>query len=617
MAFFISLVMRIATIILGIILSFNGFTQSVIDRVEPPHWWVGMKNPDVQLMIHGERIAEWEFSSKDPFVHVVDVQAQKNPNYAFVKLMVTPEAKAGEVELEMKKGNKKETLTYTLKERREGSADREGFSTEDVVYLITPDRFANGDPSNDEVEEMEEGLDRTDKLGRHGGDIKGIRDHLDYIDQMGFTALWSCPVIENAQPKYSYHGYSSTDFYRVDPRMGTNTDYVALSAEVKERDMKLVMDMIMNHIGSGHWWMDDHPSEDWVNNGWEYLWNRHFRSTLHDPHSAASDSLSMTDGWFAETMPDLNQRNPFLATYLIQNSIWWIEEADLDGIRMDTYPYPDKDFMADWSCAVMKEYPNFNIVGEEWTLNPAYISHWQRGNKRGYPSCVPSMFDFPVQRALIDALNEEESWWGGWNKLYEAIAQDYQYPEANNLMIFGDNHDMDRFYLQVGEDLAKYKLGMTFLLTTRGIPQIYYGTELLMVNSEKDDHGLIRIDFPGGWKGDATNGFTGKNLPEDQKEAQAFLKKVLNWRQTAEVVHDGSLLHYGPEKATYVYFRKRGDKNLMVVLNKNKEAIELGLERFQEGIGNADMGTDILSGKEVSLITPLKLSPMTPMIIEF
>ena len=597
-------------------LSLNISAQSWAERVEPPHWWVGMAETEVQLMLYGEDIGKCTASSTGKVLQVVRTETTDNPNYLFITLQISGSAKPGDYPITLEREGKKKTLDYTFKARRPGSNEREGFNSTDVVYLITPDRFANGDPKNDAVKEMTEGPDRAFKGGRHGGDIQGIRDHLDYIAGMGFTTIWSCPVIENQQPEYSYHGYSTTDFYRIDPRMGSLEDYKALSAEANDKGVKLVMDQIMNHIGSGHWWVQDHPSSDWVNNAWEYKWNKHYRSTIHDPYSASEDSLSMTDGWFVESMPDLNQRNPLLAKYLIQNSIWWVEEADLSGIRMDTYPYSDKNFMADWSCAVMKEYPNFNIVGEEWTMNPAYIAYWQRGNKRGYPSCVPSMFDFPTQKALVEALKEEESWWGGWFKLYEAMAQDFQYAEPYNLMIFPDNHDMDRFYRQIGEDLNRYKLGMAFMATTRGIPQIYYGTELLFNNTEKDDHGTIRIDFPGGWEDDAVNGFTGEGLNADQREAQQFTRRLLKWRKTATAIHTGKMTHYGPQDGVYVYFRFNADQRIMVILNKNEAPYELSFDRFKETLGQSAGGINIMTKSFVSLDEKLTLEPMQPLIIE-
>ncbi len=595
----------------------NQLYAQKIEHMEPPHWWAGMSSGELQLMIHGEGLGEYTASSDDQQFKVTGVENTDNPNYLFVNIALSGSIQPGEYTFHLvKDGKKKKKVKYDLKARKPGSRERAGFNSSDVIYLITPDRFANGDPSNDQMDGMIEGPNREFKGGRHGGDIQGIRDHVDYIADMGFTAIWSCPVIENQEPEYSYHGYSTTDFYKVDPRMGSLEDYKALSAEAKEKGVKMVMDQIMNHIGDGHWWMEDHPSADWVNNDWKYKWNKHYRSTLHDPYSAEEDSLSMTDGWFVESMPDLNQRNPLLAKYLIQNSIWWVEEADLDGIRMDTYPYPDKNFMADWSCAVMQEYPNFNLVGEEWTMNPAYIAHWQKGNNRGYPSCLPSMFDFPVQKALVDALNEKESWWGGWFKLYEAVAQDFQYPDPNNLVVFPDNHDMDRFYRQINSDPDLFKLGMAFIATTRGIPQIYYGTELLFYNSEEGDHGTIRIDFPGGWDGDLVNGFAGEGLSMVQADAQKFTKTLLNWRKTASAVHNGDLTHYGPKDGVYVYFRYNADQRVMVILNKNDEPTSLDLSRFAEHIAGAQSGTDVLSGQQYTMQGSIDLPARTPLILE-
>ena len=353
---------------------------------------------------------------------------------------------------------------------------------------------------------------------------------------MGFTAIWLNPVLENDMPDYSYHGYAATDFYKVDQRFGSNEEYRALIAKAKDKGIKIIMDMILNHCGSEHWFVKDMPTDDWVNFGGEYVNTSHRRNTVQDIHASEYDKRMFSDGWFVKTMPDLNQRNPLLATYLIQNTIWWIEYSGLSGIRMDTYPYPDKDFMTDWTCAIRAEYPNFNTVGEEWVNNPAIVSYWQEGkdNHDDYTSCLPSLMDFPIQYALAQALVQEEKQYGsGLIELYKMLSQDFLYADPYSLVVFPDNHDMDRFFTQVNEDLDLFKMGIAYILTLRGTPQLYYGTEILMDNEgAPGDHGIIRTDFPGGWKGDEVNGFTGKGLSEQQKEAKAYIKKLLNWRKT-------------------------------------------------------------------------------------
>ncbi|WP_276495736.1 glycoside hydrolase family 13 protein [Pontibacter litorisediminis] len=589
-------------------------------RVEPAFWWAAMKDPGLQLMLHGDNISTLTPVVKHDGVALKDVIKVKSPNYLFINLDLT-NAKPGQFTLQLKQGNKTvHRYTYELKQREANAAQRQSFTTADVLYLITPDRFANGDPKNDEVKGMTEGLNRSDKSGRHGGDIAGIIQNLDYIKDMGFTALWVNPVLENNQKRTSYHGYSTTDYYKVDPRFGSNATYLQLSKEARQRGIKLVMDMVLNHIGSEHWWMNDLPTEDWLNQQANHKTTNHRREALQDPYASAYDRNLHTDGWFVESMPDLNQKNKLLATYLIQNSLWWIEYADLGGIRMDTYSYPDPGFMSNWTRRVMEEYPNFNIVGEEWSLNPAIVAYWQRGkhNPNGYVSYLPSLMDFPVQAALATALRDEERGWDtGWLHLYQVLATDFLYADPQNLVVFPDNHDMDRIYTQMNQDADLTKLALTFLLTTRGIPQLYYGTEILMHNEAKGDHGIIRTDFPGGWPADKTNAFTGEGLTEQQVQMQQFMKKLLRWRQGAEVVHKGKLIHYAPYKGVYVYFREVPGKKVMVILNKNEEPYELELEKFAPQLKGVATGVDVLSGKTYILSQPkVALPSKAPLVLE-
>jgi glycosidase len=593
-----------------------------INRVEPPFWWTAMKNPQLQLMIYGDQIAGSNVSINHLGVIVTSVSQLDNPNYLFIDLELTPGVLPGSFEIKLSKEEKVTgAYTYELKEREPGSASREGFNSSDVMYLIMPDRFANGDPSNDIVDDMKEkALNRDDRTGRHGGDLKGIINHLDYLSEMGLTAIWLNPVLENDQEQTSYHGYSTTDFYKVDPRLGTNEQYKKLGMLAREKGIKLIMDMIFNHCGSEHWWMRDMPSHDWINYYPDFVLTNHRRTVNQDPYAAEADRKIMLDGWFVESMPDLNQRNPFMANYLIQNSIWWIEYIGLAGIRMDTYPYPDKHMMAEWNRRVLEEYPDFNIVGEEWSLNPGLVSYWQKGqqNGDGYQGNLPSLMDFPLQHALTTSLlGKSEEWWNDdWVTLYNALASDFLYPDPYNLVIFPDNHDMPRFYMQVGMDVDLYKLGITYILTTRGIPQIFYGSEILMTHTESNDHGHIRKDFPGGWQGDETSGFTGEGLTEKEREMQVFFKTLLNWRKYNPVIHSGKLIHFAPEDAVYVLGRYNKDKAVMIVLNKNRNPIELAPWRFRELIKDHITGTDILSNKSFDLTKDLKLPPVTPLILE-
>lgn len=616
--------MKKLPVLLLVLLATTTFAQA-IERVEPPFWWIGMSNPELQLLVYGENIAETEVSLSNKYdgVSIEKVHTVKNPNYLFIDLNIDKTAKAGRFTIDFKKNNEVvANYNYTLNERKEGSAERQGFQPSDVMYLITPDRFVNGDPSNDSMEGLPDKLNREHKDGRHGGDIQGIINSLDYLDNLGFTAIWLNPVLENNMQQVSYHGYSTTDYYKVDPRYGTNEQYLELSKKAREKGIGLIMDVITNHCGSEHWWIKDFPTDDWVNYQEEFkqgktIYSSHRKSTIQDPYVTTIDKERFTDGWFVETMPDLNQRNPYMATYLIQNSIWWIEFADLYGLRVDTYPYSGADFMKKWSCAVMNEYPNFNIVGEEWHENQNIVSYWQGGKVQhdGYSSCLPSLMDFPMQTFLTEALNtSDNSFSGGWYGAYRGLGNDHVYADPYNLVILPDNHDMKRFYSQVNEDYDLFKLGIAYYLTMRGIPQIYYGTEIIM--SSTDDHGNIRTDFPGGWEGDKVNAITGEGLTDQQADAQQYFRNLLNWRKSAEAIHNGKILHYHPKDAVYVYFRYTDTKKVMVLLSKNEKEVTLDLDWYKQGLGNAKSGKDILSGKTHSLEGKLTVPAKSPMIIE-
>ncbi len=581
-----------------------GVAQKV-DKIEPSFWWADMKSPKLQVMLYGEKIGHLMPEISYEGVKVEKSIRVKNSNYLFIDLDIEG-AKPGKFDIVLKDGEKTAlTQAYELRARKPNSAMREGFNSSDVMYLITPDRFANGDPSNDAVAGLSDQPNREHPGGRHGGDLQGLLDNLDYFEDMGITTLWVNPVLENNQPIYSYHGYSTTDYYKVDARYGSNELYKKLVDEAGKRGIKCIMDMIVNHCGSEHWWMKDLPMDDWINFQNEpYQQTNHRREALQDPYAAPSDRKLHNDGWFVETMPDLNQNNELMATYLIQNSIWWIEYLGLAGIRMDTYSYPDKYYMTEWTRRVMEEYPNFNVVGEEWSENPAIVAHWQKGkvNHDGYVSYLRSLMDFPMQKAISEAMNDEENHWNkGLIKMYHGLANDFLYPEPNELVVFLDNHDMSRFYTQVGEDPALLKMGLAYILTTRGIPQIYYGTEILLSNPGTEDHGIIRSDFPGGWKGDKVNAFTGKGLSEDAKDVQSYLKTLMNWRKGKTVISQGELTHFAPENGHYVYFRYNKDKTVMVVLNKNKEASQLKLGRFHRYLKQAKAGKNVADGKVYDL----------------
>lgn len=588
-----------------------------IERVEPPNWWAGMKYNQVELMIYGDGISEFTPSIEHSNISIKNIVRTENKNYLFINIDVS-EAVAGTFSIDFQKKGKRNNFSYEyeLKERKQNSSLREGFDSSDAIYLITPDRFANGDTKNDVVKGLnEQGIDRKDDYARHGGDITGITSHLDYIDEMGFTAIWPTPMLINDMKRSSYHGYAMTDFYKVDPRFGTLDEYVNLSGKAKEKGIKLIMDQVANHIGLEHWWMKDLPAKDWVNFQEEFLDDKlivtnHRRTVNQDSYASKKDKDLMSEGWFVESMPDLNQRNPQMANYLIQNSLWWVETLDLGGIRQDTYPYPDKEFMSKWAGAIMSEYPNFSIVGEEWSLNPLLVAYWQQGanNKDGYESNLTSTMDFPMQRAIVDALNEDEQWDKGFVKMYEGLANDFIYANPSDIMIFPDNHDMSRFYTQLNESLINTQMGLGYLLALPRIAQIYYGTEILMNDTAKPgDHGLIRTDFPGGWKKDKVNGFTGKGLSKDQKTMQSFTKKVLNYRKNSKAIHSGETVHFAPKDGVYVLFRIKGDEVVTVILNKNENAIELDLTTFEEIGLYGKKVKNIISEKEFTWKESLKI----------
>ncbi|MBI5258426.1 MAG: glycoside hydrolase family 13 protein [Burkholderiales bacterium] len=590
-----------------------------IDRIEPPFWWAGMASPRLQLLVHGPRIAEFTPSLQHPGVQVTGVQRVASPNYLFIDLALAPEARPGTLALRFTRGADVLAQAYELRARRAGSAQRRGFSSADVILNLVPDRFANGDPGNDTIAGYPDPVNRADiGAGRHGGDLQGIAQHLDYIAGLGFTMLWPTPLVENKQARYSYHGYAATDLYRIDPRFGSNEDYRRLVTQGRARGLGMIQDVVLNHIGSGHWWMADLPSADWLTMGGRFVATRHARTAVSDPYAAQDDRDNFTQGWFEPEMPDLNQRQPLLATYLTQNAIWWIEYADLAGLRVDTFGYSDAAFLARFTQAVMAEYPQLNLVGEEWSGNPAVVARWQRGRTLapGLVSQLPSLMDFPLHYVLRRALLSEEAWNGGFTELYEALVNDTLYTEPMNMVLFEGNHDVPRLHSALGGDLALTKMALAYVLTMRGIPQLYYGTELLMTSPTQRDDGATRQDFPGGWPGDAVNAVTGAGLTPEQREAQDFVRRLMNWRKHQRVIHHGRLTHYAPENGTYVYFRHDGPQQVMVAFNKRREAVTLDTRRFHERLAPDAQGTEVLSGRRLDLSRTLELPPRSVLVIE-
>jgi glycosidase len=601
--------------------SFFAVSQDInLQRVEPPFWWTGFKETQLQLMIYGKNIARTSININYPGVVLKKTNKTENPNYLFLDLFISPQTKPGKflIRFTMKEQNIA-TYTYELFAREKGSALRKGFNSSDVIYLLMPDRFANGDTVNDNVVGMKEKANRSNPNGRHGGDIKGIVDHLDYLKDLGITAVWINPLLENDMEKYSYHGYSTTDYYKIDPRFGNNEDYVRLADSLHKKGMKLIMDMVFNHCGSEHWWMSDLPSKEWINQWTEFTRTSYRAAIQIDPYVSDADSIQFIKGWFDKTMPDLNQHNPFLAKYLIQNSIWWIEYAGLDGIRQDTHPYSFKDFMAEWGKTVLAEYPRFNIVGECWLTYPAGIAYWQKDetNRDKYNSYLPSVFDFAMYDALRLGFNEKDGWNTGIFRIYDILAQDFVYPAPSNIIVFADNHDVNRYLDSQNDDIRKLKMAMTFILTSRGTPEIYYGSEILMTTGSDKGDGSKRKDFPGGWPGDKINGFSGKGLSPEQQDMHAFLKTILNWRKNKEVIHTGQLKHFIPQDGVYVYFRFNEKETVMVVLNNNeKESKTLNSTRYSEFLSKFQSGKEIISGQTISDLSNIVVPAKSGIIIE-
>jgi glycosidase len=592
-----------------LILGYMTASATDITHIDPPFWWTGMKNRELQILVYGENISGSKVSITYPGVNVKEVVGVESPNYLFIYLEITASAIPGTMNIEFTDGSEKTNQPFELKDRNPAPG-AQGFSTADVLYLITPDRFANGDPSNDNLEGAR--VNRQRSGDRHGGDLRGIINHFDYLQDLGISTVWLNPVQKNG-PR-TYHGYAITDFYDVDPRYGTTGEYIEMIDGAHDRGIKVVMDMIFNHCGSGHWWMKDLPSGDWINNNNTFVQTTHNKWTIPDVHAPESEKKSFTDGWFVRSMPDLNQRNSHLATYLIQNSIWWIEHTRIDGIRQDTYPYADYDFMSRWCKEVMDEYPDFNIVGEAWYPNgPGFTAWWQRDSKfSDTNSNLKTAMDFNLtficQNAFTDKNDPSDGKSKGLFKIYELLAQDFLYADLDNILIFLDNHDLSRFSRKEDPDLRKYKQGIAFLLTTRGIPQLYYGTEILMTGKKEEGDGNIRKDFPGGWDGDTVNAFTAEGRTPRQNEAWNYMKRLLDWRKDNKAVIEGDLIHYAPDMNNcYVYARIKDERTTLVILNGGDEDQLLEMERYRDVTGSYTRGVDVITGRELDVTAQINV----------
>ncbi|MCC2957235.1 glycoside hydrolase family 13 protein [Massilia sp. IC2-477] len=589
-----------------------------IAHMEPPFWWAGMQHKGLQLMVHGERIADLAPSLSYPGVRIASVTRVPSRNYLFVDLEIGVDAKPGKFDIVFSGAGGETRYAYQLLAREPGSSQRVGFNNSDAIYQVMPDRFANGDPRNDSTPDTLEKSNRANGSGRHGGDIEGIVQRLDYIRDMGFTQLWPTPLVENNMPAYSYHGYAATDHYRIDPRYGSNEDFRRLSMEAKKRGIGIIQDVVLSHIGSGHWWMKDLPTPDWINYGGKFVPTQHHRTAVQDPYASKEDADNFTRGWFVESMPDLNQSNPLVANYLIQNNIWWIEYAGLSGLRIDTFGYSDGAFLSDYTKRLIAEYPKLNMVGEEWSKLVPVVARWQRGKQNidGYRASTPSLMDFPLAESMRTALADKNGR-NVFGDVYETLSLDYLYPEPGNLVLFEANHDVSRIWSVVGEDFDRYRMMMVFLMTMPRIPQLYTGDEILMTSATRErDDASYRRDFPGGWAGDKLDAFAGKGLSSQQRAAQELVRRLANWRKGQPVIHRGKLMHYGPRDNTYVYFRYDDSKRVLVAFNNNPKEMVLDAQRFHEMLEGRAGGVDVLSGKRFDLTKELRLPAKGSVILE-
>ena len=633
----------LTALLLGGTLAMNAAQK--IDRIEPTNWYVGMKNPSVQLMVYGKDIRSAEVSTNYPGVKIDSLVRLDSPNYLLVYMNIK-DAQPGTMKLCFKTGKNKTNVNYELKARDMKGEDRQGFTNADVLYMLMPDRFASSG-KNLEVKGLNAyKVDRSQPSLRHGGDLEGLRQHLDYFTELGVTALWFTPVLENNSPDHgkssTYHGYATTDYYRVDPRFGSNADYRRLVDEAHKKGLKVVMDMIFNHCGFEHPWVKDLPSKDWLNTPeWLYPENQKYTvktqtmdgeqttntkylqtsyklTPVLDPYASKVDLHETVDGWFVPTMPDLNQRNEHLMTYLIQNSEWWIETVGIDGIRMDTYPYADRKGMARWMEVLNEEYPNFNTVGETWVTEPAYTAAWQKDSPlQKENSYLKTVMDFAFFDRVNQAKNEEtDAWWNGFNRIYNSLCYDYLYKDPSHVMAFIENHDTDRFLGETQDTLA-LKQALALLLTVKRIPQLYYGTEVLMNGTKQVTDGNVRKDFPGGFPGDTRSAFTTEGRTKAENDMFRWTARLLHWRQGNEVITKGKQTQFIPQNGVYVVARSYNGKNVMTVINGTSKAATMKAERYAEIIGDAQEATNILTGHKINISKDVKLAPRGVMVLEF
>ncbi|WP_343532045.1 glycoside hydrolase family 13 protein [Pedobacter sp.] len=611
---------KLYAVLFALFFGANLFAQlPKLQRVEPAFWWTGMKNPKLQLLVYGKDISANSVAINYDGVKLVEVHKVENPNYLFLDLELSSDVKPGKFPIVFSSNNKKQAeFVYELKQRVKNDQLHQGVNTKDFIYLIMPDRFANGDKTNDVVKGMNEtALKRDSMFYRHGGDLQGIINHLDYLQELGVTTLWLNPVLENNQPKTSYHGYANTENYKIDPRFGTNELYKKLVDECHARGMKVIKDLVHNHFGTEHFTIKDLPMKNWIHQWPEYTKTTYREQVHFDPYVSKRDKDLMEKGWFDKHMADLDQTNVFVRNYLTQSHIWWIEYAGLDGFRLDTYAYNNLEFMADWAGKVTAEYPNFTFFGETWVHGVPNQAYFTEGNKinQGIDTKLQGVTDFQALWGINEALTGKFGWMDGLVRLYNVFANDYLYKDPTRNVVFLDNHDISRFYSVVGEDFSKYKSGIAWLLTTRGIPQFYYGTEILMKNYANPD-GLVRDDFPGGWQGDKSNKFTATGRSNKENEAFNYVKKLANYRKNNDVLQTGKMMQFIPEEGIYVYFRYNDLKTVMVIMNSNAEEKILPTKRFAERILSSTAAKNVVTEEMINDIRTIKVPGTSTLVLE-
>ncbi len=605
-----------------------------VGRVEPLSWWTGMKTP-LQLMVCGDGISRYDVRIEGgKGVKAGTVHKADSPDYLFVDVEISPDAVPGTYYIVFDDGTDKFKYSYEIAARSEGSAERGSFSTADMVYLIMPDRFANGDPSNDATDDTAEKPDRDGFFGRHGGDIQGIIDHLDYISDLGATAVWCTPLLLDDEPEGSYHGYACADYYRIDPRFGSNGLYREFVGKAHEKGLKVIMDIVTNHCGTAHWWMKNLPFEDWVHVFPEYTGTNVCFSTNMDPNASKYDLNLQESGWFVPSMPDMNLDNPFVLQYFKQWAVWWIEYAGLDGFRVDTYPYNEKKPMSEWCAAVLEEYPGFNIVGECWTSSIPQLAYWQGGNanRDGFDSHLPSIMDFPLQEAICKGLPTDSQAWGeGMVRVYDCLSHDFVYHDLSRMMIFVGNHDMDRIGDVLRHNADRQKIAIAMMATMRGIPQMFYGDEMMFVSKDRSQgHGGLRVDFPGGWAGDKVNLFTaggraraavntdGKPVPEGfAADMHDYTRTLFQWRKGKKVIHDGRTMHFLTRDNTYAYFRYDDTDAVFVFINNSRGKKHIPWSHYAEIADGLHDGRNVLTGESAEVSDSTVVGPRQVLIVEY